>query len=190
MGCQTLRWKIMENKLVVINGSYRKNGFTKKCLDAEARRLKKKHRIKKIKYFFLDNQLTACIHCDHCQIGCVIQDQFQEIAKEIKDAERILLGSPVYLDFPSPKLLAFLSRLNCYAESTEREFFRGKKVHFVATAYCSGTKTVIHALMGACEMLGFTIEGRSSKEYIQLWKDKKIRGGMKRKDACFLNGGN
>jgi len=177
----------MEKKLVLINGSYKKDGFTKKCLDIEAKRLKEKHGINEIKYFFLDNKLTACIHCDQCRIGCVIQDQFQEITVEIKDAERVLFGSPVYLDFPSPKLLAFLSRLTCYAESTEREFFRGKKAHFVATAYCSGTKTVIHALMGACEMLGFTIEGRSSKEYIQLWRDKKIRGGMKPSDSCFLD---
>lgn len=179
----------MEKKLVVINGSYRKNRLTKKCLDAEAQRLKEKYKIREIKYFLLDDQLMACVHCDQCQVGCIIQDQFQKIAREIKDAERVLFGSPVYLDFPTPKLLAFLSRLTCYAENTEREFFRGKKAHFVATAYCSGTKTVIHTLMGACEMLGFTIEGRSSKEYVRLWKDRKIRGGMTRKDACFLEVG-
>jgi len=176
----------MEKKLVVVNGSYRENGFTKKCLDKEAERLKKKYKIKEIKYFFLDDQLVACLHHEECRIGCIIQDQFQEIAGEIRDAERVLFGSPVYLDFPSPKLLAFLSRLSCYSENTGREFFRDKKAHFLATAYCSGTKTVIHTLMGACEMLGFTIEGRSSKEYIQLWRDKKIRGGMTQDDACYL----
>jgi len=176
----------MERKLVVINGSYRRNGYTKKCLDKEAERLRKKYKIQEIRYFFLDNQLVGCLHHQKCQIGCVVRDQFQEIATEIEGAERVLFGSPVYLDFPSPKLLAFLSRLSCYSENTQREFFRDKKAHFLATAYCSGTKTVIHTLMGACEMLGFTIEGRSSKEYIQLWQDRKIRGGMKPEDACYL----
>lgn len=176
------------NKLVVINGSYRRDGFTKRCLDAEAERLQKRYGIVEMQYFFLDDQIVACLNCDKCQVGCVIEDQFQDIAKEIKNADAVLFGSPVYLDFPSPKMLAFLSRLNCYAESTKREFFRDKKAYFVAVAYCSGTKTVIHTLMAACEMLGFTIEGRSSKEYIQLWRDKKIRGGMTPQDACYLEG--
>ena len=176
----------MVKKLLIINGSYRKNGFTKKCLDKEAERLKKKHNIKEMKYFFLDD-LVGCRHCSPCKIDCpTVKDQFQKITCHLKDAERVLFGSPVYLDFPSPKLLAFLSRLTCFAENTKRKFFRNKKAHFVVTSYCSGTKTVIHALMGACEMLGFTIEGRSSKEYIQLWRDKKIRGGMRPEDACFL----
>ena len=39
--------------------------------------------------------------------------------------------------------------------------------------------------MGACEMLGFTIEGRSTREYVVLWKDKKLRGGMTRNDTFY-----
>jgi len=180
----------LENKIIVVNGSYRENGFTKKCLEVESQRLAKKHGIQEIKYYFLANDLVACLNCEKCELGCTIKnDQFHEITDNIKDAERVLFGSPVYLDFPSPKLLAFLSRLNCFGENTKREFFRDKKAHFVAVGYCSGTKTVIHILMGACEMLGFTMEGRCSKEYIQLWKDKKIRGGMRPEDACYLNEG-
>ena len=173
------------SKLLVINGSYRKAGFTQKCLTVEAARIMQTYGMGESRYFFLDD-IVACSNCEVCKLGCVIEDQFQEIAKEMATADRVLLGSPVYLDFPSPKLLSFLSRLNCYAENTRREFFRGKRVHLLAVAYCSGTKSVIHTLMAACEMLGFTIEGRSSKEYIQLWKDRKIRGGMTPQDACYL----
>lgn len=173
-------------KMVVINGSYRKNGFTKKCLDSEMKRLKIKYDINEIKYFFIDDNMVGCMNHSNCQKGCIIKDQFQEISKEIENADRVLIGSPVYLDFPAPKLLAFLSRLTCYSESTNREFFRDKKINIISTGYCSGTKTVIHTLMGACEMLGFTIEGRSTKEYIQLWKDKKIRGGMTKEDVSYI----
>jgi hypothetical protein len=36
-------------------------------------------------------------------------------------------------------------------------------------------------------MLGFTIAGRSTREYIALWKDKKLRGGMNPKtDAVII----
>ncbi|MFA6533296.1 MAG: flavodoxin family protein [Patescibacteria group bacterium] len=174
------------NKLIVINGSYRKDGFTAKCLTKETQRLKEKYQFSEVKNYFLDD-LVGCRNCAKCQIGCSIKDQFQEIAEDIKNADRVLFGSPVYLDFPSPKLLAFISRLNCFAESSQREFFRDKKAYFLAVSYCSGTKSVIHTLMAACEMLGFTIEGRSSKEYIELWKDKKIRGGMTREDSCYLD---
>jgi len=176
----------MENNLVIINGSYRENGYTHKVLIKESNRLKLKHKIQNIDYIFLDD-IIACRHCDNCILGCKIKDQFQEIIPKIIKSERILLGSPVYLDFPSPKLLSFLSRLTCYSESTNREFFNNKKIHLVATSYCSGTKTVLHILMGACEMLGFTLEGRCTKEYIQLWKDKKIRGGMTKYDSCYLD---
>jgi multimeric flavodoxin WrbA len=179
----------MERKIVVVNGSYRESQNTHKALRSEAKRLKEEYDIEKVVYFFLDDYMMACHHCTTCQLGCRFQDQFQEIANELKDAERILLGSPVYLDMPSAKMVAFLTRLCSYSESTNREFFRGKKAHFVSTAYCSGTKAVIHALMGACEMLGFTMEGRCSREYVLLWNDKKIRGGMRREDVCFLNEG-
>ena len=42
-------------------------------------------------------------------------------------------------------------------------------------------------MMGACEMLGFTIKGRSSREYIVKWSDTKLRGGLSRNDALWLD---
>ena len=42
-------------------------------------------------------------------------------------------------------------------------------------------------MMGACEMLGFTIPGRSTREYIVKWSDLKLRGGMSRDDAIFID---
>lgn len=176
----------MERKIVVVNGSYRPKQYTYRALMAESKRLQKQYDIHEIKYFFLNDNIAACRHCSRCQLGCRFEDQFQEIANELKDAERILLGSPVYLDMPAAKMVAFLTRLCSYSETTDREFFRGKKAHFVSVAYCSGTKAVIHTLMGACEMLGFTMEGRCSREYVALWEDMKIRGGMSRNDICYI----
>lgn len=102
------------------------------------------------------------------------------------DCTDVLLGSPVYLDMPTPQTAAFLTRLNCMAENTDRTFFEGKNIHLLSTAYCSGTKTCIHTMMGACEMLGFTVPGRSTREYICKWDDKKIRGGMHRDDVIWF----
>lgn len=118
---------------------------------------------------------------------CNIKDSFQNILKKIETASDVLIGLPVYLDMPTPQTVAFLTRLNCMAENTNREFFKNKKVHLLSTAYCSGTKTCIHTMMGACKMLGFTIDGRSTREYITKWNDKKLRGGLNNQDAIFLS---
>lgn len=180
----------MKEKLVVVNGSYHKNGLTTKCLTARRAALMKELGIAEedAKYFFLDDNIRSCVDCGtgRCVKGCRYRDQFQEIAAAIEEATAVLIGSPVYLDTPTAKVLAFLHRLNCYAEPTKREFFRGKKVYLHANGYCSGTKAVIRAMMGACEMLGFTIPGRSTSEYIILWKDKKIRGGSD--GGCWVGG--
>lgn len=177
------------SKLLVINGSYRHNGNTYKALLAEETSIREQHSITERCYIFLPDDLKACLNCSgdkRIHPGCVIKDQFKYFVEEILTSDRILIGSPVYLDFPSPKLLAFLSRLTSYCEAENRTIFKDKKVHLLATGLCSGTKTVIHTLMGAVEMLGFTIEGRSTKEYISLWKDKKIRGGFPPHNQVFL----
>jgi len=179
------------NTLVVINGSYHPDGLTTQCLEAISKKLCDKHNLAPVN-FFLDDNIRGCASCrsdkhSDCVMWCRFEDQFQTIAHAIQDAKRVLIGTPVYLDFPSPKLLAFISRLNCLAEKTNREFFRGRYIHIHANAYVSGTKSTIQVLMSACEMLGFTIEGRSTTEYIQKWSDHKIRGGMTQEDACFLS---
>lgn len=164
-------------RLLVINGSYRKKGTTHKCLVA----LAKSNLFGQVipDYLFLP-EMKGCQNCGpgKCVVGCRYKDEFQKIAEKFARADIILIGTPVYLDFPTPKLLAFLSRMNCYAENTGRKFFADKIVHLHANGYCSGTKAAIGTLMHACEMLGMTIPGRSTTEYIEIWRDKKIRGGM------------
>lgn len=176
------------NKLVIINGSPRPDNIsnTFQALMAEKEFLEEINPNMEVSYFKLPSNLRGCINCPECSVDCNIKDNFQEIVETMKDADTIMLGSPVYLDMPTPQMVAFLTRLNCKAENTNREFFKDKKAYLVATSFCSGTKTVLHTMMGACEMLGFTIEGRSTREYITLWQDNKLRGGMTRDDAIYI----
>lgn len=139
-----------------------------------------------IQYKKIPSNLLGCQDCGNCVQGCHIKDGFRDILEGIEWATDVMIGTPVYLDMPTPQTVALLTRLNCMAESTNREFFRDKRVWLLATSYCSGTKTAIHTMMGACEMLGFTIPGRGTREYIQLWKDTKLRGGMSSKDGIWL----
>ena len=175
-------------KLVIINGSPRKEEIsnTYKALMAEKKFYLEKYPDMEVCYFHLPANMQGCINCAHCVSYCNIKDNLQDILTEIKDATDVLIGSPVYLDMLTPQTVAFLTRLNCMAENTNREFFKGKRIHLLSTGFCSGTKTCIHTMMGACEMLGFTIEGRSTREYIVKWNDRKLRGGMTRNDAIWL----
>ena len=180
----------MKQRLAVINGSYNRDGLTARCLGSRSAALAEELGIGKeeVAFIFPDNDIRSCIGCKpgKCVIGCRFDygDGFGEIAAAIQNATAILIGSPVYLDMPTPKIMALLCRLNCYAENTKREFFRGKRVYLHANGFCSGTKSTIAAMMGACEMLGFDIPGRSTTEYIIKWEDKKIRGGMD--PGCWL----
>ena len=175
-------------KLVIINGSPRHETVsnTYKALMAEKAFYQEKHPDMEVCYFHLPTNMQGCINCAKCVPNCNIKDILQDILIEIETATDVMIGSPVYLDMPTPQTVAFLTRLNCMAENTNREFYRDKKIHLLSTGFCSGTKTCIHTMMGACEMLGFTIEGRSTREYIVKWNDKKLRGGMSRGDAIWL----
>lgn len=176
-------------KLVVINGSPRSKEIsnTYKALMAEANHFKEKYPELIVDYITLPSNLRGCVNCEKCEPYCKQHgDIFKHILDMLEDADAMLLGSPVYLDMPTPQTVAFLTRLNCMAENTGRKFFEGKEAYLLATAYCSGTKTCIHTMMGACEMLGFTIPPRGSREYIKLWQDEKLRGGMNANDAIYI----
>jgi multimeric flavodoxin WrbA len=169
----------MRNKILALNGSPRSNGYTYKCLKKYSNYLCDILNQDGYKIIHIDVNLRPCINCVNCKQGCVsTNDNFSDILEHINQNDHIILGTPVYLDTPTPQVMALLHRLNCMAESTGRKFFRDKKIYLLSTAYCSGTKSAISIMMRSCEMLGFTIPGRSTREYIQKWSDKKIRGGM------------
>lgn len=176
-------------KLVIINGSPRPDEIsnTYKALQAEKEYFIKKYGDIETVYIKLPSNMQGCLACDTCVKMCNTKDELQYILSELTDATDVLLGSPVYLDMPTPQVVSFLTRLNCMAESTGRNFFRDKNMYLLATGFCSGTKSCIHVMMSACEMLGFTIPGRSTREYIVKWSDNKLRGGMNAEDFIYLD---
>jgi multimeric flavodoxin WrbA len=101
-----------------------------------------------------------------------------EIHGQLMDeTDVMLIGSPVYMDAPTSRTLAFLSRLTGQTKFNRRAYI-GKHAAALSPGWCSGTKAVISTLTNALEMMGFTIQGRSTREYVGLWPDKKTRGGV------------
>ena len=107
-------------------------------LDEEAQ--DKFYQIVKDREFFgikLPKDMNGCFNCKTCIPRCVQKgDNLKDIIDAMEDASDVMLGSPVYLDMPTPQTVAFLTRLNCMAENTDRKFFANKVIHLVSTAFC------------------------------------------------------
>lgn len=98
-------------KVILVNGSSRKNGCTNTALNEAARALNEENIETEI--FFIGNEpLSDCIACRKCrEIGrCVFGDIVNEFTDKAKTADGFIFGSPVYFAHPSGRLLTFMDR--------------------------------------------------------------------------------
>jgi multimeric flavodoxin WrbA len=124
-----------------------------------------------------------CIGCgsQECSIkNCKLKDSgaLKAIMEIIDSYDNIYFCFPVYLNMPTPKLMAFLSRLASPNDNTDdRLLFRNKNAYIMAVGDVSGTQKASSDVMIALNMLGFNLPPRCVYEHINNWQDKKIRGG-------------
>lgn len=99
-------------KILLINGSPKKEGNTfialsevQKTLEAEGVETEMIHVGHK--------DIHGCIACLKCrEMGkCVFDDIVNEVAEKFKEADGIVVGSPVYYASPNGTLISFLDRL-------------------------------------------------------------------------------
>lgn len=99
-------------KILLINGSPKKEDNTyialhevQKTLEAEGIETELIHVGHKA--------ICGCIACNRCvELGkCVVDDMVNEVAPKFKEADGIVVGSPVYYGSPNGTLLSFLDRL-------------------------------------------------------------------------------
>ena len=91
-------------KVLLVNGSSRKNGCTQSALNEVARALNEEN---------IGNEaLPDCIACRKCrEIGrCIFNDIVNEFVEKAKSADGFVFGSPVYYAHPSGRLLTFMDR--------------------------------------------------------------------------------
>lgn len=127
----------MGKKIVILNGSPRKSGNTS-TLAAEFMRGAKESG-NTITEFFLDGMnIRGCRGClgggrdvDH---PCVTKDDMDEIYPVVKDADVIVLASPVYYWSISGQLKMTLDRLFAIAESADSDKLMNKDVVLLMSA--------------------------------------------------------
>jgi multimeric flavodoxin WrbA len=134
-------------KVLLVNGSPRKNGLTAQSLAIVERKLAEAGI--ESEWFQLGNKpVRGCQHCNGCErtSRCVFKDDAaNELIEKILEADGIVVGSPVYFAGPNGALCALLDRA-FYAASNFGYHFAGKPAAAVATCWRAGATATIDRL--------------------------------------------
>lgn len=129
-------------KILVLFGSPHKNGNTKKLLDIVLERLSVNgHEIEMINLY--EKKISPCIGCFACQkhsddFGCVQDDDVENIAEKIFEAEQIIFATPIYSWFCTGVMKNLLDRIvffmnKIYLGQNGIKMMKGKKISLVLT---------------------------------------------------------
>ena len=104
--------KIVSMKVIILNGSPKANGNTATALH-EVERVLLQQGIETEWIHVGHLQIHGCIACNKCwETGiCAFKDIVNEISAKMREADGLLIGSPVYFASPNGTLLSLLDRL-------------------------------------------------------------------------------
>ena len=130
-------------KILLINGSPKKEGNTFIAL-SEVQKTLVTEGIETELIHLGHKDIHGCIACNKCaEMGkCVFNDIVNEVAEKFKEADGIVVGSPVYYASPNGTLLSFLDRL-FYSTPFDKSMKVGAAV---AVARRSGTTATFDVL--------------------------------------------
>ena len=99
-------------KVLILNGSPRKDGNTSIALN-EAARILNENGIETEEVRVGNQAVRGCMACNACgKLGkCVYDDIVNEIAPKFEEADGLIVGSPVYYGSANATLIAVLDRL-------------------------------------------------------------------------------
>ena len=99
-------------KILLLNGSPRKNGCTATALNEMVRIFQQEYIDTEIIQIG-SKDIRGCISCNTCsKTGrCVFDDLVNEVASKFETADGLVVGSPVYYASPNGTLISFLDRL-------------------------------------------------------------------------------
>ena len=98
-------------KVILINGSPKKNGCTAEALGEVARTLEKNGI--ETEMVHVGTKTVDCMACKSCsKTGkCITDDAVNEVIAKLPEVDGIVVGSPVYYAGPSGHITSFLDRL-------------------------------------------------------------------------------
>lgn len=99
-------------KVLLVNGSPKLDGCTARAFD-EIEKTLRECGIDTERINVGNKDVRGCISCNYCRTHqqCVFNDIVNETAEKFKDADGLIVGTPVYYAGGNGQLLAFLDRL-------------------------------------------------------------------------------
>lgn len=150
-------------KILLINGSPRKNGNTQAIMDLYGEALHKQFGLQqcKIKYVSLaDQSIEMCHGCRACMENsedfCPCKDYVKKLEVQMLSADIIFIGTPVYVEDVSGLIKLWIDRM---AFHCHRPFLDGKIVYLFTTSGAKASKHAIKTLKHALLSWGARIIG-------------------------------
>lgn len=126
-------------KVLIINGSPKGNGNTSIAVSEIAKALDEEG-IETVNIRVGSDAIRGCIACGYCAKNgkCVFNDKVNEIAQILKEADGLVIASPVYYASANATLIACLDRL-FYSTHFDMRFKVGASVVVARRGGCSST---------------------------------------------------
>lgn len=101
-------------KVIAFNGSPRIEGNTELLLKATIKPLQAEHEVKVFRLNFM--KIKPCQDCGGCEKTglCIIKDDMEEIYDAIREADRVILASPVFFFGLSAQAKAMIDRCQAF----------------------------------------------------------------------------
>lgn len=143
----------IDMKVLLVNGSPRKNGCTHTALAEAAAALKAEGVDTELLWLGADD-VQDCVACMSCAKSgsCVIKgDVVEQLVEKARDSDGFIIGTPVYYAHPSGRVLSVLDR----AFYSAKRYFEHKPAAAVASARRAGTTAsldVLNKYFTICQM--------------------------------------
>lgn len=99
-------------KIIIINGSHRKNGATASILYEMVQKMKTYPNVEIQSYNVADLNLKYCVGCCKCYKNgkCIFNDDIEKLSEDIETADGIIIGSPTYAGNVSGQMKVIIDR--------------------------------------------------------------------------------
>ncbi|MFI3284844.1 MAG: flavodoxin family protein [Erysipelotrichaceae bacterium] len=130
-------------KIVLLNGSPRINGCTHYALEQMVNIFKSQN-IETVLIQLGSKPYRGCIGCGKCREtkACIFDDGVNEIYQQMKQADAIVVGAPVYFASPTGSIISVLDRIF----SIDKPCFAHKPAAAIVSARRAGTSASLDVL--------------------------------------------
>jgi len=165
-------------KVVAVLGSGRINGNSRKALEAAIGGLDKdRHEVETILLSKLGT-MKPCVGCDGCRNAkrqCVVKDDLVEVIKKTREADAVIIASPVYYFGLNSMVKIYIDRLFYSSEAIDGQpsLLANKRIGFILSygdvdPYTSGAVNAINTIKDIANYVGFDlmdiVYGTTTKE--------------------------